>query len=40
MINSVPTQSRYVFTSNGQDDDINFEKNDIGGVFAQRSSAL
>ena len=40
MTNSVPTQSRSVLTFDGQDDYIDFGKNDIGGVFAKGSSAL
>ena len=38
MTNQVNTQS--VLTFDGQDDYINFGKNDIGGVFAQGSSAF
>ncbi|WP_066424312.1 patatin-like phospholipase family protein [Anabaena sp. 4-3] len=38
MTNKVYTQS--VLTFDGQDDYINFGKNDIGGVFAQGSSAF
>ncbi|MDF5726452.1 MAG: patatin-like phospholipase family protein, partial [Rhizonema sp. PD38] len=40
MTNSVPTQLRSVLTFDGQDDYIDFGKNDIGGVFAQGSSAF
>ncbi|MDF5733895.1 MAG: LamG domain-containing protein, partial [Rhizonema sp. PD38] len=40
MTNSVPTQSRSVLTFDGQDDYIDFGKNDIGGVFAKGSSAF
>ncbi|MDF5717205.1 MAG: patatin-like phospholipase family protein, partial [Rhizonema sp. NSF051] len=40
MTNSVPTQLRSVLTFDGQDDYIDFGKNDIGGVFAKGSSAF
>ena len=40
MTSSVPTQSRSVLTFDGQNDYIDFGKNDIGGVFAQGSSAF